>query len=109
MVYGTDGAALLDSNSYKFFDKKKKLIKEVADVKDSEGTNVLSASGRRLDKMHLQNFLESVRGKATPNCPVEEGQRSVGILHLGNISWRMGRESCTAKRRTATSRTTPKR
>ena len=92
MVYGTDGAALLDSNSYKFYDKKKKLIKEVADVKDSEGTNVLSASGRRLDKMHIQNFLESVRGNATPNCPVEEGQKSVGILHLGNISWRMGRE-----------------
>jgi predicted dehydrogenase len=92
MVYGTDGAALLDSNSYKFFDKKKKLIKEVADVKESEGTNTLSASGRRLDKMHLQNFLESIRGNAKPNCPVEEGHKSVGILHLGNISWRMGRE-----------------
>lgn len=92
MIYGTEGAALLDSNSYKFFDKKKKLIKEVSDAKEAEGTNLLSATGRRLDKMHLQNFLDSVRGSAKPNCPVEEGHKSVGILHLGNISWRMGRE-----------------
>ena len=26
------------------------------------------------------------------NCPATEGHVSVGLLHLGNISWRKGRE-----------------
>ncbi len=92
MIYGTEGSALLDSNSYKFFDKKGKVTKEVLDQKDAEGSNLVSATGRRLDKMHLQNFLDSIRGTAKPNCPVEEGHKSVTALHLGNIAWRVGRE-----------------
>jgi len=26
------------------------------------------------------------------NCPIEEGGKSVTMLHLGNIAWRVGRE-----------------
>ncbi len=92
MVYGTEGAALLDSNSYKIFDKKKKVVKEVADVKEAAGTNPLSATGRRLDKMHLSDFLECIRTGKKPNCPIEEVHKSVVGLHLGNIAWRVGRE-----------------
>jgi predicted dehydrogenase len=92
MIYGTEGAALLDSNSYKIYDKKKKLIKEVLDAKEAAGTNTLSATGQRLDQMHLADFLECIRTGKKPNCPIEEGHKSVVGLHLGNIAWRVGRE-----------------
>ena len=90
MVYGTEGAALLDSNTYRIYDKKKKLVKEVVDANDS--TNPLSAKGRSGDKMHLTNFLECIRTGKKPNCPIEEGHKTVVGLHLGNIAWRVHRE-----------------
>jgi len=42
--------------------------------------------------MHLANFLEAIRGQKSPNAPIEEGHKSVAMLHLGNIAWRVGRE-----------------
>jgi hypothetical protein len=90
MVYGTEGAALLDSNTYRIYDKKKKLVKEVVDANDA--TNPLSAKGRSGDKMHLTNFLECIRTGKKTNCPIEEGNKTVVGLHLGNIAWRVHRE-----------------
>ena len=43
------------------------------------------------DTIHLQNFLDSVRGNAKPNAEIEEGFKSTLLSHLGNISWRTGR------------------
>lgn len=92
MIYGTEGAALLDANSYTFWDKKKKVMKQVHEKAEAAGTNTLSATGMRLDQIHFENFLGAVRGGNAVNCPVEEGHKSVVGLHLANIAWRVGRE-----------------
>lgn len=92
MIYGTKGAALLDSNSYTMWDLRRKVIKQVSEKAEAAGTNTLSASGMRLDRMHVKDFLDCIRTGKKPNCPVEEGHKSVGNLHLGNIAWRVGRE-----------------
>src|SRR5207249_1967915 len=92
MVYGTEGAALLDDNSFKVFDLKKKVMKEASAKREADPTNTLSATGRRLDTLHFVNFLDAIRTGKQPNCPVEEGHKTVGSLHLGNIAWRVGRE-----------------
>jgi predicted dehydrogenase len=92
MVYGTEGAVLLDANSYTVFDKKKKVVKQAVEKAEAEGTNTVSATGFRLDLLHVKDFLDAVRTGKRPNCPVEEGHKSVGMLHVANIAWRVGRE-----------------
>ncbi len=93
MVYGTAGSVLLDGNSYTVYDPKKRVIKQVKD--DTEGgdpTNPVSGSGLALDQLHVADFIESIRTGKRPNCPAEEGHKSVALLHLGNIAWRVRRD-----------------
>jgi len=92
LIYGTEGTALLDSNSYTFFDKKKKVIEQAKENESVDPTDTVSASGIGLDRLHVANFLECIRTGSRPNSPIEEGHKSVTLLHLGNIAWRVGRE-----------------
>lgn len=91
LVYGTEGVALLDGNNYTLFDKKNKKIKEVKGKEQGDATNTVSASGIDLDRVHIKNFLDCIREGAKPNSPIEEGHKSVAMLHLGNIAWRVRR------------------
>ena len=92
MVYGSEGAALLDTNSYTIFDKNNKAVKEVKEKAVVDPTNILSGTGIALDRLHFQNFVDAIRTGARLNSPIEEGHKSVTMLHLGNIAWRVGRE-----------------
>src|SRR5208283_2575151 len=87
LVYGTEGTALLDGNAYTVYDKKDKVIKQARNEKAVDQTNTLSSTGLDLDQLHFANFIAAVRGGAPVNCPATEGHLSVGLLHLGNISW----------------------
>jgi len=42
------------------------------------------------DKWHLPNFIESVRTRKTPNADIEQGHRSACLVHLANVSYRVG-------------------
>jgi predicted dehydrogenase len=42
------------------------------------------------DKWHLPNFVECVRTRKTPNADIEQGHRSACLVHLANISYRVG-------------------
>jgi hypothetical protein len=92
MVYGTEGAALLDGNSYTIFDKNNKVVKEMKEKAAVDPTNILSGTGMALDQLHFENFVGAIRTGARLNSPIEEGHKSVTLLHLGNIAWRVGRE-----------------
>ncbi len=92
LVYGTEGTALLDGNSYKIFDTKRKVVKEATEKSTADPTDTVSASGIGLDKVHMHNFIEAIRSGQPLNSPIAEGHKSVAMLHLGNIAWRVGRE-----------------
>ena len=94
MVYGTEGTVLLDgaANSYTVFDGQKKKVKEVQGNIKADATNIVSPSGVALDQLHFKNFLECIRTGKEPNSPIAEAHKSVAMLHLGNIAWRVGRE-----------------
>jgi predicted dehydrogenase len=91
VIYGTDGTVLLEGNNYTVFDTKKKKVKAMVEPSEAEGTNTGSANGVRLDRMHVKNFIEAIRSGAVLNSPISEGHKSVTMLHLGNISQRVGR------------------
>jgi hypothetical protein len=83
---------LLDSNAYTIYDTKGKIVKEVKNTEVADPTNTVSASGIKLDLLHVTNFIDATRNGTPPNCPATEGHKSVALLHLGNIAWRVGRE-----------------
>jgi predicted dehydrogenase len=91
MVYGTKGAVLLDGNSYTIYDNDKKVVRAVVDAPEGKSNDTRSGSGLRLDTLHVQNFIDAVRTGSALTSPIEEGHKSVALLHLGNISQRVGR------------------
>jgi len=92
LIYGTEGTALLDGDDYIIYDKKGKIIKQAKGKEVVDPTNTISGSGMGMDTAHVSNFIETVRGNQRLNCPIVEGYKSVTLLHLGNIAWRVGRE-----------------
>jgi predicted dehydrogenase len=45
------------------------------------------------EKAHFQNFIDCVasRNKADLHAPIEEGHKSIALVHLANVSYRLGR------------------
>ncbi len=91
MIFGTGGSALLDGGNYTLYDAKNKVIKEVKGGGQNDASNTLSSTGIELDALHVRNFVDAAHGQAKANSPIEEGHKSVAMLHLGNIAWRVGR------------------
>jgi predicted dehydrogenase len=76
--YGDAGMSLVQAgNGYKIYDPK--------------GKEVATGTGPGSDKIHIENFLESIRGSQKPNSEIAEGQKSTLLCHLGNIAYRVGR------------------
>ncbi len=91
IIYGEKGTLVNNGGGeYKIFDSSNKLVKEVKSEVKTEAGNTVSASGS-IELLHLQNFVEAIRGEANLNSPVEEGAKSVLLCHLANIAQRVGR------------------
>ncbi len=73
----------------KFLITKNKLVKEVKSDVKADPNNLVSANGN-LDFYHFNNFVQSIRGEAKLNSPVNEGHKSVLLCHLANIAQRTG-------------------
>ncbi|HEY9196083.1 MAG TPA: Gfo/Idh/MocA family oxidoreductase, partial [Mucilaginibacter sp.] len=91
IFYGDKGTLFYGSgNSYQVYDGDNKLVKEVKDDTKVDGTNKVSPT-EALDGFHMKNFIESIRGTAQLNCPIEVGFKSTLLPQLGNISYRVDR------------------
>src|SRR6185503_201647 len=60
-------------------------------IYDLNGATIGEGKGDASDKIHFQNFLETIRGNAKLNSEMEEGHLSTQLCHLGNIAYRTGR------------------
>jgi predicted dehydrogenase len=79
--YGDKGTLILGSNGWR--------------VEDPDGkapTKPPGEKGRLLTAPHVENFLECVRSRQTPNADIELGHLSTRLCHLGNIAHRVGRK-----------------
>jgi predicted dehydrogenase len=93
LVYGTNGTALIDGNNCTIYDAKNKVVKSVKGEKaEVDPSNTLSSTGATLDAVHFANFADALRDGVPLNSPVEEANKSVTGLQLGNIAWRVQRE-----------------
>jgi predicted dehydrogenase len=91
IIYGDKGTLVnLGGGDYKIYDAGDKLLKEVKGEAAADPNDPVSATGN-LDLYHFQNFVNSIRGEAKLNSPINEAQKSVLLCHLANISQRTGR------------------
>ncbi len=91
IFYAENGSMLIESgNSYKIFDLKNKLIKEVKNNFEIDPRNLQNPS-QQLDALHIQNFFEGIT-KGTPVISdIDGGYKSTLLMQLGNIAQRTGR------------------
>jgi predicted dehydrogenase len=91
IIYGETGTLVNKGNDdYAIYDAGNKLMKEIKAGSGSEATNTVSATGN-LDFFHFNNFVDSIRGDATINSPMNEAHKSILLCHLANIAQRTGR------------------
>lgn len=91
IFYGEKGTMVIPGgDDYKVYELGSKLIKEVkTDIQQADATNTMGM-GEKLDSLHLQNFVDAIRGKAKLNSPIAEGHKSTLLPQLGNIAYRSG-------------------
>jgi predicted dehydrogenase len=57
--------------------------------KDRKPVIVQQEKGRFPDKVHIENFFQSVRNRTRPNADIEEGHHSTLLSQFANISYRL--------------------
>jgi predicted dehydrogenase len=91
LFYGETGSLLIESgNSYKIFDLKSKLVKEVT---NNITANALDRTGpgMELDALHIRNFFDAIKQGSPLNSDILSGHQSTLLVQLGNIAQRTGR------------------
>lgn len=89
IFYGENGALETGGNSYKIFDLKNKLVKEITTSDVIDGRDP-SSPNANLDGVHIADFLDAIRNNKRPNADIEELHKSTLLVQLGNIAWRSG-------------------
>jgi predicted dehydrogenase len=90
IFYGDNGSLLIESgNSYKIYDLKNNLVKEVKQTEAVDAHN-LSNPAEELDALHIRNFFDGIRTGAAVNSDITSGYKSTLLVQLGNISLRAG-------------------
>ncbi len=74
--YGTQGTLIVDRGGWKIYD--------TPDSATAEGADLIAP--------HVQNFLACVKSRQTPAADLATGIASSTLCHLGNASYRLGRE-----------------
>jgi predicted dehydrogenase len=80
--YGTEGLMLLGRHGagWQVFTRPVRWMPQVA----------AEEPGRFPDVNHKANFLECIRSREKPAADVEDGHRTAALIHLANISYRLG-------------------
>jgi len=91
IFYAEQGSMVIESgNSYKIYDLKNNLVKEVKNNFTVDARN-LSDPSQNLDALHILNFFDGIRLGTKLNSDIVSGHQSTLLVQLGNISQRVGR------------------
>ncbi len=89
-IYGTQGTVVLDRGGYEIYGIDDKKIDEY--VVKSEATTQDFRSIDTMTCQHFKNLASAIRTGEQLHSPIEEGNKSVTILQLSNIAWKVGRD-----------------
>ncbi len=86
-IHGTQGTVLIDRDGYQVYTPDDKLLEEYKQPTINRTQDLLSRD--EMTNIHFQNFIDGIR-KGTPiHSPIAEGNKSVTILQLSNIAWKV--------------------
>jgi predicted dehydrogenase len=88
---GTKGTLYADENGYKITGAKKGQFQSWDKMMEDESysaKNEVTPEGRSGDSTAtlVRNFLDCIKSRKSPLCPLEEGHRSTSFVHLANIA-----------------------
>ena len=90
IFYGEKGFMKIEGgNAYSIYDMDNKPIKEVKSTAKLD-TRDLTDPFKDLDVVHINNFLDTIRGKDKLNSDIVSGHQSTLLVQLGNIAQRTG-------------------
>ncbi|MEJ7766361.1 MAG: Gfo/Idh/MocA family oxidoreductase [Chitinophagaceae bacterium] len=88
IFYGDTGSLQIDSgNSYKIYDLKNNLLKDVKNDRKVDALN-LADPAQELDALHIQNFFDGIKKGTKLNSDIISGHKSTLLVQLGNIALR---------------------
>ena len=91
IFYAENGTLLIESsNSYKIFDAKGVLIKDVKNNIIVDARNIAGPS-QALDALHIQNLFDGIKNGTPVASYILSGHQSTLLVQLGNIALRTGR------------------
>ncbi len=88
-IHGEEGTVIIDRSGYVVYDLRNNEVKR--SIRGETIAALDTRGGGDMTGMHIDNFLNGVRGTEQLNAPIDEGQKSVLLCHLGNIAQRTGR------------------
>lgn len=63
----------------------------ITDAPDASVLDKWTGGGEHVSRPHIQNWLDCVVSRETPNAPLEAGHRTATICHLANLARELGR------------------
>ena len=88
-IHGEYGTAIIDRDGYVVYDQDNREIWKRSRI-SGEATMDIRGGGGMTDR-HIANMLSAIRDGTPQNSPIDEGQKSTLLCHLGNIAQRTGR------------------
>jgi predicted dehydrogenase len=89
IIYGTEGSVFVDRGGYTLYDRNGKVVKDSKSASEEAGTAL--GGGGDMSTTHVENFLNTIRGKDRLNAPISDGVITMAMVHYSNIAWRIGR------------------
>ncbi|MDG5766037.1 Gfo/Idh/MocA family oxidoreductase [Balneolales bacterium ANBcel1] len=89
-IHGTKGTIKIDRSGYILYDLDNEEVKRVMDD-DEDRDHLDTVGGGDMTNIHINNFAMAIRQGESLNAPIEDAQKSVMPLHIGNISQFVGR------------------
>ncbi|OVE79700.1 dehydrogenase [bacterium I07] len=88
-IHGTEGTVLIDRDGYLIFDKNDDPVFEFSTKAQDGKMDVIGAGPMTTE--HFRNFINAVKTGEKLRSPIQDAAISVNLLHLSNVSWKMGR------------------
>jgi predicted dehydrogenase len=89
IIQGTEGAVLIDRSGYEIYDDRGRKKDEFKTSNKSETQDLTSLDS--MTDVHFQNLVNGIRDGEKLRSPISDAHKSVSILLLSNIAWKVNR------------------